>query len=314
MPKTIDTLVEDIYTFIRNPQKITKKDIKDLSEVISERITSSLKRHSEELNDKETLRISAIGKPERKLWFDDQDKKNGESSRNDLDGPTALKFLYGDLVEGLVMWLVTKSGHALTDFQQNVTIDGVSGSNDFRVDGIGVDCKSASGQNFLRFSKGKIKNGDDPFGYMFQLAGYFSEDPEAALLAVNKENGEIALLRVANHEFPDVKSRIVYLKDVLASTEPPQERCYTEVASGPNKALSARCASCKHVLKCWDTDKTLRAFEYSDGVKYLTEVVSTPRVDEVDLGNGAFKASTVAGSEELDETETYQDTSFKRLV
>ena len=57
-----------------------------------------------------------------------------------------------------------------------------------------MDVKTASGYAFKKFKDGTLAQ-DDTFGYLAQLAGYEAGHgtSEGGFLAMNKENGELAL-------------------------------------------------------------------------------------------------------------------------
>jgi hypothetical protein len=85
----------------------------------------------------------------------------------------------------------------------------------------------------------------------------------------------------------DAPARVRHLKGVVNSEQVP-ERCYSDVADGSsgNRKLAIGCVFCAYKKKCWSDangGKGLRAFQYSNGVRYLTTVAKTPNVDEVDV-------------------------------
>ena len=73
--------------------------------------------------DKEgKLRMSVLGKPARQLWYD----KHSPKDRKDEDAGLNLKFLYGHIIEHLVLYLAELAGHKIEDQQKKVEIDGVT--------------------------------------------------------------------------------------------------------------------------------------------------------------------------------------------
>jgi hypothetical protein len=217
------------------------------------------------------IRMSKLGTPDRKLWFDhNSPEPDGEVSN-------ALKFLYGDIVEQLVLFLVKEAGHTVEEEQGKVEIDGVKGSKDAKIDGVTIDIKSASSFAFRKFATGSLFQ-DDPFGYVAQLSAY-SDGKSSAFIAVNKENGQIAILDLEPIDMIEPKTRIARCKEVIVLPEPPKEKCYPEEAKpNGNKQLSSNCKYCVHKFKCWDN---LRVFKYASSLEYLTEVVKTPLVQEI---------------------------------
>jgi hypothetical protein len=75
------------------------------------------------------------------------------------------KFLYGDTLEVLLLFLAKESGHEVTHEQYEVEADGVKGHTDAVIDGVPVDCKSASPSAYAKFENGQFVF-DDPFGYI----------------------------------------------------------------------------------------------------------------------------------------------------
>lgn len=100
--------------------------------------------------------MSNIGKPARQLWFDNLYNKSSTQSSS-----LQIKFLYGHILEELLLMLVRMSGHKVTDEQKEVVVDGIKGHIDCKIDGEVVDIKSASGFAFSKFSKGILPE-DDP--------------------------------------------------------------------------------------------------------------------------------------------------------
>jgi len=102
--KTIDTLVQDIYQAIspltENKQiKVNDEDIDKFGKAMA----SALKHWATpQPRDTSTLRMSNIGKPSRQLWYD----LNAEQAPQQLASSTLIKFLYGHLLEELVLFFV----------------------------------------------------------------------------------------------------------------------------------------------------------------------------------------------------------------
>ena len=114
--------------------------------------------------DTSTLRMSNIGKPSRQLWYD----LNAEQVPQQLASSTLIKFLYGHLLEELVLFFVKIAGHEVTSEQKTVEVEGIKGHMDCVIDGEVVDIKTTSGFAFKKFKEGTLTN-DDPFGYISQL-------------------------------------------------------------------------------------------------------------------------------------------------
>jgi hypothetical protein len=172
--------------------------------------------------------------------------------------------------------------------QKEVEVDGIKGHMDCKIDGEVVDIKTASNFSFKKFSSGALVD-DDPFGYMAQLAGYEEAEgtEDGGFFAINKETGEICLFRPGQLSKPNIRTKISNIKDSLKVDEPPAI-CYAAIPEGKkgNLRLASGCVYCPHKAKCWkdsNNGRGLRAFKYSNGVKYFTRVISQPNVLEIAL-------------------------------
>jgi hypothetical protein len=283
--KNIHTLVEDIYNLF-SPEELSM-DEREIEYHVDE-FATNIKEHLKLfLNEKPrangNLRLSAIGRPDRQLWYDINLDK---SEAIPLTSSTRIKFLYGYILEELLIALSRLAGHSVTDTQKEVTVEGVKGHQDCVIDGVLVDCKSASGRSFEKFEKGRLER-DDPFGYIAQISAYAEANDmdEAAFLVINKQSGEICLLPVHSLEMINASDRVKNLKTIVKSDGPPP-RCYSDVADGMsgNRRLGTSCIYCAHKKECWK-DKNggqgLRVFDYARGYRYLTYVAKTPEVPEV---------------------------------
>jgi len=282
--KTIDTLVEDIYNLfdplVNNTidEKELDKHLKEFTKNVTNNIKTVL---NEQPRKHRKLSLSAIGKPTRQLWYD----KHSSSEARPISSATRIKFLYGHILEDLLILLSRASGHIVTEEQKQVHVEGIKGHQDCKIDGELVDCKSASGYSFKKFANNNLAN-DDPFGYIAQISAYSAGNDvkEAYFLAIDKQHGNIALTRVHDLEMINAKERIQYLKNVLESKTVP-DRCYSDIPEGAsgNRKLSIGCVFCAHKRECWSDanhGKGLRAFKYERGTTYLTQVAKEPRVQE----------------------------------
>ena len=232
--------------------------------------------------DKEgQLRMSVLGKPPRQLWYD----KHSPKERRDDDAGLNLKFLYGHIIEHLVLYLAELAGHKIEDQQKKVEIDGITGHIDSKIDGEICDVKSASPFSFKKFQSGEIV-GDDPFGYHAQLSGYETAMGTKAggFLVVDKSSGDICFYKPDDMAKPNVKSLIKTLKSTLEQDTPP-EKCYEfKTEKNGNKTLATGCMFCPHKWECHadaNDGKGLRVFKYSNKNVMLAKVVKQPNVDEI---------------------------------
>ena len=274
--KTLDTLVEDIGKVLVTPQEITQEEGdqfgKNLSNVILRRLREGPLQGNE-------LRMSNLGtKCLRKLWY----TVNAPEKAEPLHWTTRLKFLYGDLIEELVLFLDQLSGHSVTGRQETLVSDGIEGHRDAKIDGVLTDVKSASGYGFKKFESG-LQAEQDAFGYLTQLAAYKEADKESpgtdgAFVAVNKETGEICV--DVHKELPvaEIPETIRRAKAAINLPEPP-ERGYAAEPDGKsgNQKLATPCSYCQWKATCWPG---LRGFAYSGSPRFLTKVERPPDVPE----------------------------------
>lgn len=295
MVKTIDTLLEDVASILEHSHEASEENLDKLADTIRRVVKDKLQREG---NGPFYLRFSNLGYPDRYLWYSSK-RDSGPSSTNrdnpkqarSIDYATALKFLIGDIYEAVILFLIKESGHSVTDEQKKVTLDGIEGSMDAKIDGVPVDIKSASSFSFRsKFTNGNLAN-DDHYGYITQLSGYaqadesYDESKGVAFLGANKETGELALFHLDGLELTDVKQRIKQAKE-LVQGDRPTNKCYREVDDGKsgNRTLAKPCTWCPFRFDCWadsNDGQGLRAFKYANGIKYLTHVEKLPNVDEV---------------------------------
>ena len=273
----IKTLVDDVYKlFDPNEGHVPNEDnLSNFAENLKGLLRERLAKR-EPLNN--PLRFSSLGKQDRQLWY----MAKGYP-QEDLSAKTYFKFLYGDVIEQLLLFLVKESGHDVTMPQAEVCVDGVKGHIDAVIDGVLVDVKSASPYGYKKFVMNTVTE-DDTFGYTQQLAGYaqvVTPGQAPAWLAMDKVSGALCVTTLSQSivkEYP-VDERITHLKEVIAKEEPPA-RCYPDEEDGKsgNRKLGTGCGYCAFKFTC---HPELRAFAYSNGPRFLTKVVKTPDVPEV---------------------------------
>lgn len=281
--KTIDTLVRDIYDVLDHKGGWDATVSQYLAGTLAETIDRRLTPPEEER--KGSLRMSNLGQPcNRKLWYHIHEDYDGE----ELRAPTKLKFLYGDILEDLLISLAKAAGHEVTGEQDTMEIAGIKGHRDCVIDGVTVDVKSASSFSFKKFKDHDLRN-NDPFGYISQLSSYVyaaRNDPlvkdkkGGAFLVVDKQHGTLCLDYYDLTPEIDTKEVVVEhtKKEVNGPTPPP--RAFSPVADGKsgNKKLPMNCSYCDHKHSCWPK---LRTFLGSRGPVYLTEVKREPRMKEI---------------------------------
>ena len=281
----LDTLIDDIYgqlSELSEGREFNLSD-EDLDLTVS-RIKDSLLAWARpsERNSEFSLRMSNVGRPARQLWYE----QNLPSETSTPSPSLQIKFLYGHILEEILLMLVRASGHQVTDEQKEVNVKGVKGHIDCKIDGEVVDIKTASKFSFNKFVEGRLRE-DDPFGYMSQIAGYEEAENSSAggFLVINKESGELCLYRPEELDKPNITAQIQNVKKALKLATPPP-RCYESVPEGKkgNMKLHRSCVYCAYKHECYkdaNNGQGLRAFKYSNGPMYLTHVETPPRVEEI---------------------------------
>lgn len=230
--------------------------------------------------------MSNLGSPcPRKLWYSINKSDEAEPLRPD----TRIKFLYGDILEALIISLAKAAGHDVQGEQDTLSIGGIKGHRDCVIDGITVDVKSASGFGFSKFEKGNLR-ADDPFGYISQLSSYVyaghKDNPDGvhptigAFLVIDKQSGRLCLdVYEFKGELEGKEEEVEALKTMVAQDTPP-DRSFVPVADGGsgNTKLPVNCSYCDFKYTCWPN---LRVFLYANGPRYLVDVKRLPNVPEV---------------------------------
>jgi hypothetical protein len=231
--------------------------------------------------------MSNLGTPcDRKLWY----TVNRPGDAEPLPAPARLKFLFGHILEDLVLWLAEQAGHKVEGRQDECEIAGVKGHRDAVIDGRLVDVKSASTFAFKKFDTNGLV-GNDGFGYLTQLGGYLhaaKDDPivkdrdRASFLVIDKTLGNMCL---DTYKFPEYNyNKMVADKREILGFPVPPKRNFSDVPDGKsgNRKLGVSCSYCPFKNKCWPE---LRTFVYSTGPVFLTNVARLPNVQEVkDIG------------------------------
>jgi hypothetical protein len=275
--KTVDTLVEDVEKLFTNiskgkelkmPKKKVAKLMVGLEEVLHQWATPR--------GQSSGLRMSNIGRPNRQLWYD----VNTDATAEDIGPDVMFRFLYGHVVEELLLFFVDLAGHKVEMQQAEVDVCGLKGHIDSVIDGVVIDIKTASDFSFKKFKDGRLVE-NDPFGYLAQLAGYEQglKKQGGGFLVANKSTGELCLFRPDDLELPNIETRINNVRKELKQDVPPA-RCHPIIdkGKGGNRGLHSSCKWCSHKVAC---NPKARVFRYATNDEFLTKVVVEPRVDEV---------------------------------
>lgn len=284
----IKELIGDIYTLMESREVHQDTTLEEQAALFGkecEQIMLSVLSPTEPRTG--ALRLSGIGKPLRQQY----NQYHGVAAE-EIKGSTYIKFLYGHLIEAMLVSLARLSGHSVTEQQKTVKVAGVTGHIDGKIDGLLVDIKSASSKGFKKFSNNTLHK-DDPFGYIGQLKAYaHAEDAkEFGWLAMDKTTGQLSLLLYDSEDKSadyaealdyDIVEHIESVKRAMVSETPPP-KCYRDVPVGKsgNRGLDIGCSFCAYKHDCWPD---LRVFEYANYTQYLTVVDREPRAVEIPPG------------------------------
>jgi hypothetical protein len=272
----LKNLPNDIYDLFNpaNDHEVNEENVEWAGEEFKELLRTRLR----ERQGNSPWRMSSLGKKDRQFWYAAK-----EADAEAMSPKTYFKFLYGDVIELLILFLAREAGHTVERTQEEIEVNGITGHIDAIVDGVVVDVKSAAPYSFQKFKKNAVLE-DDPFGYVQQLSSYatvLTPNEDAAWLAFDKVAGDICVTPlsasiIADH---DPAARIEHLREIAARDEPP-ERCYEDEEDGKsgNRKLGTGCSYCAYKQECWPG---LRTFLYSGKPRFLTKVGRVPDVPEL---------------------------------
>ena len=112
MAKQLNTLVEDIFSLF-DPNVSHTSDEENI-EWVAEEFKNLLRTRllEREPNDG-NLRFSSMGQGDRKVWY------KAHAEPEPMTAKTYFKFLYGDVIELLVLFLAKESGHSVERTQED---------------------------------------------------------------------------------------------------------------------------------------------------------------------------------------------------
>ena len=281
--KTTDNLVSDIYDLMVTKDADPSVDVEAEIDKFGEGVKALMRTEfgREKRKDNRKLRLSNIGRTDKYLW----NHVNGTEGE-DILPHTYVKFMYGHLIEEMLLFLTRMAGHSVTDEQKVCKVEGIVGHMDCKIDGVVTDVKSASSFGFKKFKDGTLAN-DDPFGYIDQIKAYAHDcgETQVGWLTMDKANGHLTYLKydlenVENEKLKEpIVDRVKHIKQLVEGDEP-TEYCYDPVPDGKsgNMKLAMGCSYCQFKEHCYPN---MRVFAYSYGPKYLVDVVKEPKVQEV---------------------------------
>lgn len=294
--KTIDTLVQDIETMLDSLNQgqdipVSEEAVTKLGEDMALVIREAFTSRGNGPRPKDRIAPTELGEScQRKLWY----SRQPTSVKEKLAPHTYVKFLYGHILEALVLFLARQAGHTVEREQEQVEMqkDGLSirGRLDAIIDGVCVDVKSSSSFGFKKFQEG-FPHTDDKFGYHHQLSAYQAATlhNEAGFLAINKETGKL-LYSPVRQSLDDavtiVHDQVKFLAPALKSeTIPEFQEEFAAVPHGKkNFKLGTKCSYCAYKYTCWkeaNGGAGLKGYAYSNGPVWLTEVNEEPKVPQL---------------------------------
>ena len=285
--KNIHTLVTDIYNLMMSKRAPKEVDVEAEIEKFGEAMKDLMRKEFVNKGwDARKLRLSNIGRNDRFLWNHYQGIQ-----KERIQPHTLVKFLYGNLIEEMLLFLTRLSGHSVTDEQKECEVEGIKGHMDCKIDGIVTDVKSASSYGFKKFKDGSLAF-DDPFGYIDQIKAYAHSEGETEFgwLAMDKQNGYLTFLKydLKDTQAPvyevlkeDIVERVRHVKKMVKLEGIP-ELCFEPLPDGKsgNRRLAVGCSYCQFKASCYPR---LRAFAYSTGPRFLIDLKNQPKVREIPL-------------------------------
>lgn len=286
--KNIHTLISDIYKLVETKDVPEGVDIEHCIEEFGEGVKNLMRQEfTQKRDNSRKLRMSNIGRSDRFLW----NVYNDVEKLDDMQPSTYVKFLYGHLIEEMLLFLSRAAGHEVTDEQKKCEVNGITGSMDCKIDGVVTDVKSVSTFGFRKFKDGSMAY-DDPFGYVAQIKGYANSEGATKFgwLAMDKQNGHLTYLMYDEEDTQapvhekigyDIGEHVDHVKQMVLQPEPP-EHCHQPKEDGKsgNMKLDIGCSYCSYKKNCWPD---VRAFAYSSGPRYLVEVFNEPKVQEIKI-------------------------------
>ena len=110
----ITTLVGDIYRLFDQPNvEPTDEQLDSFCNAVRDSIKNSFRYRP---NEQRGLRMSALGKPERQSWYE----YHRPELREHLTAETKIKFMYGHILEELLLLFSKMAGHEVKEEQKEL--------------------------------------------------------------------------------------------------------------------------------------------------------------------------------------------------
>ncbi len=295
----IKDLIPDIHKMLASPlgEALANETPMEVAVTMGNRLRKAMNRE-DRARKPNVLFPAELGHPcDRKTWYDFHYDPATMKPVEEIGPSTKIKFMYGDMVESLIIPLAKASGHTVDMVDETVQwqfpVNGndwwtVRGRVDMRIDGKIVDVKSMAARSYDRWATEGI--GADGFGYSAQVASYQVDSlsapkppskQEGYILAIDKEGGKMTLVQTTPTDVYSIaKGKATAVGSPLHTL--PRIPSVPEGKSG-NMKLAMYCSYCKYKDECWGVANGgagLRKFIYSFGPVWLTEVVREPKVFE----------------------------------
>ena len=135
--KHISTLVQDIYKLVKTKRVDSEVDAEAEIERFGEAMKDLMRKEFVNRGfDARKLRLSNVGREDRYLW-----NHFRGVAKEAIEPHTLVKFLYGHLIEEMLLFLTRMAGHTVTDEQKECAVEGITVHMACRVEGVGTEVK-----------------------------------------------------------------------------------------------------------------------------------------------------------------------------
>jgi hypothetical protein len=235
-------------------------------ELFKNECEEALKKQMTRKDEGFRIRMSGLGRPLCQLLAE------RDGVEQEIDYNSLLRFLFGDITEAIMMYILRESGINIVEAQKSVSLelDGhtVNGTLDVIIeDELGErkvwDIKSASEWAFrYKYKQGydSMKE-SDLFGYLMQ--GHLYAEATGLLfggwIVINKSSGEVLFVEAPEWQDEDrafylseAREKIKALKDPSTKIKKyePQSEIHKKEKTG-NKLLPKECSLCSFRSHCW---------------------------------------------------------------
>jgi hypothetical protein len=282
-------LIEDIYALLAKPNRDMEfdpeKDL-ELGLRLVQHIRDEVKDPDRSDRDPNTVYVTNItSNCPRRRWYEFHHVEKG-IKKEKIQGQNRFKFVYGDVIEELVLHFAELAGHTVTRRQERLTVPmavnaknyTLAGRIDAIIDDVLVDVKSMEGYTFDKFAKGEY---DDKWGYGNQLYVYETmlkeQVKERMILGINKLNGRMHIAHLPHDPSFHVGQAI---KDAVHPKPTFADRQVT--TTNGVKSLDTLCAYCPFKVDCYKELGGLQVYAYASGPRFvLKDGAKPPKVPEI---------------------------------